>query len=142
MSLEIIIHWHDEDIVEVRAVSSNGRFSGSAYCYANHDVFQDFANAIRGFPTSDNDDRSFTIGSFDPQNAGGGFRIHLRCVDLARHITCDVHLRNREGACKGSIAETAEFSFPVESMAIERFALALDRMKIEGNETAILERAI
>lgn len=133
--------WLDEHIVEVRVTASNGRFAGTADCYSAHDGIPRLAAAVRGFPVSNTDRREMEIGTLDPSRAGGGAKLVFRCVDRAGHAVVDVVVRADPRGHEG-VAETASFSIPVETAAIDEFVTALSAMRSVVGDLAILRSTI
>ncbi|MEZ5990062.1 MAG: hypothetical protein R3F30_13220 [Planctomycetota bacterium] len=138
VKFEII--WSDDDLVEVRVHASNGRFAGTVDCYGGHDEIPRIIEAVRGFPTSSEDRRELEIGTFDPDFAGGGARLVLRCADAAGHAVADVTVR-ADPCGNGWPAETASFSVPVEPAAIDEFVVALGSMSSVVGTIASLRQA-
>lgn len=128
----------DDDVVELRVRASNGRFAGEAHGYASPRVGADLAAALRGFPATSEDRRSFELGTFDDRFAGGGARFELGCTDSAGHAFLLVRLRTdpkRDGRA------TAEFSIAVEAGAIDLFVHDLERLDSDRSITAALRGA-
>jgi len=92
IKLEII--WLDNDCIELRVRCGNGRFAATIDCYADREVFSTLAESIRGFPSSSNDRREVELGTFDPNYAGGGARLLLRCADSKGHAVAEVRMRS------------------------------------------------
>ena len=138
LGLQIEIHWFDIHAIELHVRCANGRFFGPAYCYAGHDALRECAGSLRGFPTTREDRREFTFGTLDPQFAGGGVHLCLRCVDGPGHAVATVQIRSETDK---PMSETAEFSFSVEPAAIDLFVGQLDQAKLVNGPVALLRRA-
>jgi hypothetical protein len=142
VSLALEIIWFDDDVIQLYVRCDNGRFAGSADCYAAHGVFAELSVAVSGFPASTDDRRAFELGAFEPGCAGGGLRLRLRCVDPVGHSVADVRIRSPLATRTGRYEETAEFSFPVEAVAIDEFVAGLGKMQIAVGAAVALRQAI
>ena len=83
IGVEVI--WFDQDVVECQVKCSNGRFSGQAEIYVEHDGLFSMAAGLSGFPSSQTDCREFELGTFNPNHADGGIRLHFHCLDSVGH---------------------------------------------------------
>ena len=136
--MTVTVAWFDDDLVELKIRAGNGRFSGEALLYESRDVAAEFAAALRGFPRTVDDRRSFEMGTFDEQMGGGGAHFELSCRDSAGHAQVLVRLRTdprRDGAA------TAEFSIAVEAAAVDSFVAGLERLPFRFGATATLRAA-
>jgi hypothetical protein len=118
ITLEVI--WFDEHALAVLFRCSNGYFSGQAEIYLADDAASKLADGLRGFPSSSTDSRDFELGSFNPEHADGGVRMHFYRLDSAGHVGVDVKLRG--DACKslGEI-ESVALRIPIEAAAVDNF---------------------
>lgn len=84
ISLEVI--WFDdvEDLIEVTYRCSNGFFSGGAEMYVSSLDLSKFAEALARPPSNPDDIRDFELGTFNPDSADGGVRMHFRCKRRGR----------------------------------------------------------
>jgi len=135
--LEITVIWFDEDLAEVRARASNGRFSGEAEAYVDLAFAAQLASALRGFPQRREDVREFELGTLDPQFAGGGVRLRLRCADWTAHTLLDVEI-HAGSEPRSSSKDTAAFSIPIEAVGVDRFVTSLDGMRLEKGARVFL----
>ena len=128
--IEFEIVWFDQDVVELRVNSSNGRFSGQAKLYLGRGRLSETADRLQGFPSNSTDSRDFELGTFNPNHAGGGVQMHFYCLDMAGHAAVDVKLRS--DACKtvGEVGSVA-LRIPVEAAAIDSFAVQIRAMDEE-----------
>jgi hypothetical protein len=126
------IVWLDQDVVQFRVECSNARFSGSATLYIGHDDLRKMAEALRGFPSSSSDTRTYELGTFDPKFADGGIKMQFYCKDSVGHAAVDVKLRG--DACQGmGETESVALRIPVEAAGIDSFiaeALRIDTQQI------------
>ncbi len=141
MALTLEIVWFDEDVIELRVRCDNGRFSGTADCYAGYSIFDNFSSAVGGFPISCDDRREFELGSFT-SSWHRGLRLKLMCVDRAGHAIAVVRIRNPDGSRPISQVETAELWFPVEPAAIDEFVASLGKMQVAVSAAVTLQQAI
>jgi hypothetical protein len=120
IKLEVI--WFDEveDFLEVVFSCSNGYYSGQSEIYVTCDGLLKLANALRGFPASAGDCRDFELGTFNPDHARGGARMHFFCKDAAGHAAVDVKLRG--DACKGlGELQSVALRIPIQAPAVDDF---------------------
>ena len=66
--IEVEVWWSDQDLIEYQFRCSNGRFSGHAGIYLDHDDLAKMAENLRGFPLRADDSREFELGTFDPKH--------------------------------------------------------------------------
>jgi hypothetical protein len=118
ITLEVI--WFDNDMTEVLLRCSNGYFSGQAEIYLANDGFEGIAQTLRGFPSTPSDSRDIGIGTFNPEHADGGARMHFHCLDSPGHAAVDVQLRGDGSKGLGEVQSVA-LRIPIEAAAIDRF---------------------
>lgn len=125
--LQVEVIWFDQYVVQYEFRCSNGRFSGHANIYLGHDDLANMAEALRGFPARGDDSRDFELGTFDPQYADGGIRMHFYCRDSRGHAAVDVQLRG--DACKalGEI-ESVALRIPIEPAGVDSFVTQVKQM--------------
>jgi hypothetical protein len=131
ISLEVI--WFDEveDSLEVVFRCSNRYFSGQAEIYVSSEHLSKFADALKGFPSRPDDTRDFEIGTFNPNHADGGARLHFLCKDSAGHAVVEVKLRG--DACKGlGEIESVALRIPIQAAGVDDFV-----RQLRGLEKAI-----
>ena len=127
INLEVV--WFDEieDLVEVVFRCSNGYFSGQAEIYVSCDGLSKLADAISGFPSHPGDSRDFELGTFNPDYADGGARLHFFCKDSAGHAVVEVKLRG--DGCKGlGEAESVSLLIPIQAAGVDEFIKQLRRI--------------
>ena len=120
MSLSVI--WFDEveDLLEVVFSCSNAYFSGQAEIYTSCKVISEFADVLEGSPSSPNDTRDFELGTFNPNHADGGARMHFCCVDAAGHAVVEVKLRG--DACSGlGEMQSVALRAPIQAAGVDEF---------------------
>ena len=123
MGLSIKVIDVDPDYLGIEIHASNGRYSGSAPIYADHEQLSDVADHISGFPANPREERIYEFGEHGPAFAGGYCRIALRCSDQAGHIVLEVLIEDYDKLTM------AQFSFQVEAAAIDEFAGRLRGME-------------
>jgi len=138
--VRISVIYTDEHLIELRVRASNGVFAGQADVYADSESLAEFADALRGFPTSQSDTREFELGSFDATYAGGGAAFRFSCVDSAGHAIAEVRLR-ADPKIEGSVNDAAVLHIPVEASAIDSFVMQLGLMAAVVGQAALLETA-
>ena len=103
----------DQHLVECQFRCSNGRFSGVAEIYLNHDDLPRIAEALEGFPQTASDSRDFAL-------ADGGVRLHCYCKDSLGHAVIEVKLGG--DACKSlGEPESVALSLPIEAAGVDAF---------------------
>ena len=135
--LYIEIIYFDVDLVEVFVACSNTKFSGGATMYFGHDRLQEFADALRGFPTQTSDSVNFELGNFVPNHVGGGMRFYLSCVSISGHMTARVQLQGKSCEPDGQF-DSVSLQLPVEAHGIDSFVRELTGMKLKLGTTAFL----
>lgn len=80
-------------MVECQFRCSNGRFSGVAEIYLNHEDLPKMVEALKGFPSAASDVRSMEFGTFNPNHADGGVRLRCYCKDSVGHAVMEIKLR-------------------------------------------------
>jgi hypothetical protein len=139
ISLRVI--WFDEveDLFEVVFYCSNGYFSGQAGIYVGRKALQELADTLKGFPSSPDDTRDFELGTFNPNHADGGARMHFRCVDAAGHAVVEVKLRG--DACGGlGEMESVALRIPIQAAGVDDFVKQLRGIgKILGASALLLQ---
>jgi hypothetical protein len=126
--LRIQFVWHDTDVLEVAISASNGRFSGTARAYINHDDPSNAATLLEKFPTTPSDTREVGFGTMDRQYAAGGVALRFFCADSAGHAVVEIRL-NDEAEPRTNLwhrpAQSAHFFADVEASAIDDFVREL-----------------
>ncbi len=138
--IEILVIWWDPDLLEVLFSCSNGYFSGQAEIYLTHGRLSEMAEALSGFPSHPKDSRDFELGTFNPNHADGGVRMHFHCTDSVGHAVVEVKLRG--DACKGlGEVESVALRIPVQAAAIDSFVSQVRQINKEIGATAFLQMA-
>ena len=139
IKLEVV--WWDQDVSQFQVRCSNGRFSGHASIYVSHDDLSKMAEALTGFPSHAADTRNFELGTFNPNHADGGIRMHFYCLDSVGHAAVDVKLRGDACVALGEV-ESVALRIPVEAAAIDSFLEQVRGMNTEEiGATACLDMA-
>jgi hypothetical protein len=138
--VEVEVIWLDADALEILFRCSNGYFSGQAEIYLSPGELFQMTEALSGFPSHPKDSRDFELGTFNPDHADGGVRIHLHCADSVGHAVVEVKLRG--DACKGlGEVESVALRIPVQAAAIDSFVSQVRHMNKEVGATAYLQMA-
>lgn len=141
MGITINIIYIDQDLIELKVQASNGHFKGETKLYANHDSLTAFAKAIKGFPSSVDDNREFSLGNFDPKYGGGGAKFAFRFYSRTGTTVVEIKLSTDEHASNFDISESAHFVIPIETAAIDQFVKQLFSSKVEVGASATLQIA-
>ena len=118
--IEFTVVWADQDVSNIQARCSNGRFCGDANIYLNHNDLSKMSEALSGFPSHADDSRSFELGTFNPNHADGGIRLYFYCRDSVGHAAVDVKLRGDACTALGEV-ESVALRIPVEAATIDSF---------------------
>jgi len=120
ISLRVI--WFDEveDLLELVFDCSNGFFSGRAEIYVSRDDLSAFADALTHFPSRPDDYRDFELGTFDPNHADGGARMHFFCADASGHAVVEVKLRGDACRALGEMQSVA-LRIPIQAAGVDEF---------------------
>ena len=124
--IDLKVIWFDEveDLSEIWFCCSNGYFSGQAENYVTHVALAKLANTLSGFPSCPNDSRHFELGTFSPEHADSGVRMHFHGLDSVGHAAVDVKLRG--DACEGlGEIESVALRIPIEAAAVDTFVRQL-----------------
>jgi hypothetical protein len=125
--IEFKVVWSDQAVSRIRVRCSNGGFSGDATIYVGHNDLSEMAEALSGFPSQATDTRNFELGTFAPNTAGGGIRLHFHCRDSVGHAAVDVKLRGDACMALGEV-ESVALRIPVEAAAIDSFLMQARKM--------------
>jgi len=136
--LTITVVDRDIDYIGIEIRATSGRFAGSTWIYADLDDLSRLADAIKGFPKSANDERTFTFGSRDPATAGGYASLTFRCVDASGHSVLEIAFEDDENRYSEA---NAQFTLPVEAAGIDRFVNALRDLERNRSVEAVLHSA-
>ena len=132
----VTVVWCNDEMLELEIQAGNGRFSGRARGYTSLDAAREFADALRGFPKSGQDRRSFEIGKVDDLPHGGGARFELRCRTSAGQAVMAVRLR-----ADPPDSGAAQFSINIEAAGIDAFVSELERLQVRVGASATLPSA-
>jgi hypothetical protein len=75
--IEIKFLWQDSDAIEIGISASNGAFSGMAAAYIGTNELDKAASVLEGFPRTVEDTRELSLGTMDPNFAGGGVTLRF-----------------------------------------------------------------
>jgi hypothetical protein len=125
--LQFEVVWFDQDMLECQLRCSNGRFSGVAEIYLNHDDLPKMAAALSGFPTHAADSRNFELGTFDPTHASGGIRMSFYCKDSVGHAIVDVRLKGEACNALGEM-ESVALRISIEAASVDSFIAQIKSM--------------
>lgn len=141
MRSELVISrlYHDVDIVEIAVTVWNGLFGGAVQLYVGQDELEKVANKLRGFPASLADEREISLGTFDPQYAGGGAFLHFFCVDRAGHAQLEVSLQS--GHPLAQSRQRVELFAEIEPASIDSFIPELIALSRNDRKDATLRFA-
>jgi hypothetical protein len=130
LGVEFEVFWWDQDVVELRVMSSNGQFAGWAKIYVGHDVLPQMAEQSKGFPSSASDSRDFELGTFDPKYADGGIRMHFYCLDSVGHAALEIKIRGDLCEALGEV-ESVALRIPIEAAGVDSFVAQVTAMDAE-----------
>ena len=138
--IRISVIYTEEYLLQLRVAASNGFFAGRAEVYGHHSDASDFASALRGFPSRADDVREFELGPMSIDSAAVGAKFRFYCVDPVGHSLAEVTLRHDPYRPGGSF-DSAVFSIPVESSAVDMFVDQLKQMSPSVGQSAWLAAA-
>ena len=121
--------WSDEDVLKVRIYASNGEFGAAADVYVAVGGLAEAAAILEGFPRSPSDTRELVLGSFGPEWAGGGVRLHSDCKGAAGHAFVEVTVESDNDDSRPF--ETAHFFVGVEADAVDILVSGLRHIEAE-----------
>ncbi len=116
--LRIVVTDPDEDYLGIEILASSDRFSGATRIYAGLHELTTFADAISGFPTSAQDQRTYVFGTKDKGFAGGFCALRFFCWDLAGHAAVNVEFEEDDAWYPEA---SARFTIPVLPADIDEF---------------------
>lgn len=138
--IEFEVGWWDQDVIEYLVRCSNGAFAGEVKMYTGHDELSNAANLLCGFPSFNNDSREVELGTFQPNLAGGGIRMHFDCVDSVGHACVQIKLRANGCKVMGD-AQSVCLLVPAEAGAIDAFVAQIQCTKITNGAKVSLQMA-
>src|SRR5205807_9529696 len=106
--------------LKCQVTCSNQCFSGRANIYCSHSALAEMVAVLSGFPSNMRDSRTLELGTFNPNYAEGGVRLHFYCVDSAGHAAVNVQLRSDTSHNMGKV-ESVDLQIPLEAAAIDSF---------------------
>jgi len=130
LGIAFAVFWWDQDIVELRVMSSNGYFAGLVKIYVGHDMLLQVAERLKGFPSSTSDSRDFELGTFDPKYADGGLRMHFYCLDSVGHAAVEIKIRGDRCEALGEV-ESVALRIPIEAAGVDSFIEQVRAMDTE-----------
>jgi hypothetical protein len=80
-------------------------------------------------PSHPKDSRDLDIGTFNPNHADGGARMHFQGTDSVGHAVVEVKLRG--GARKGEVKSVA-LRIPIQTAAIDSFVSQVKKIEKES----------
>lgn len=137
--LQFSIVWNDEDLQEIVISASSGLFSGQVNLYAGWNELKDIAERLRGFPSSQDDKREFTLGQGDLSGYGTA-SFALYCINSRGHVAVEVAFHtNPASASDGK--ESAVVIVPAVVGDIDRLAADLRSINNQVGARAVLRSA-
>jgi hypothetical protein len=106
--------WRETDYAEVTIWGQSKQFGGSTLACDSYDVLERFAEAIKGFPKSLADTRTFEVGHIDPGHELGGVKLSFFCTDSQGHAAVRIQIVKREATL-----ETADFVLPIAASSVD-----------------------
>ena len=79
------------------------------------------------FPSSRDDSRDFELGTFNPDHADGGARMHFFCADAAGDAVVEVKLRGEACRALGEMKSVA-LRIPIQAAGVDEFIKRLRRI--------------
>jgi hypothetical protein len=108
--------------------------------YVASESLSKLAKTLSGFPSSPDDFRDFELGTFNPDHADGGARMHFFCKDAVGHSVVEVKLRGN--ACKGpGEMESVALRIPIQAAAVDDFVRQLQALRKTIGASAFLRQA-
>jgi hypothetical protein len=129
--------WHDQDLIEVRVVASNGTFAGTACVYIDMEALHAAARLLAGFPSGRADRRRIQWGGPGLGTATLDFVV----IDGVGHcqVIAELHTGDQ---CADVPGQAATVLLSVEVAAVDRFVADLRRASERRQGTTVLECAI
>jgi hypothetical protein len=127
LGIEFAVFWRDQDVIELRVMSSNGYVAGWTTAYVGHDMLPQVAERLKGFPSSTSDSRDFGLGTFDPKYADGGLRMHFYCLDSVGHAAVEIKIRGDGCEALGEV-ESVALRIPIEAAGVDSFVAQVRAM--------------
>lgn len=138
--IDFEVVWRDQDVTEYRVRCSNGFFSGDVNVYANDGDLLKAADLLSGFPRDAKDSRSFELGTFESDSAGGGIQADFQCIDSVGHAIACVQLRG-DGCRRMGEAQSVCLQIPVVAGSIDSFVSQARSTRNESSAKAHLQMA-
>jgi hypothetical protein len=117
--IAVTYEWSDQDVIEVTVFASNGAFCGTSRLYVGHGRLSAMATELAGFPLNVNDERSITLGTFDPKCAGGGVTMSFKCTDRSGNACAEIVMRSDDDV------QSVTLTVAVAPFAIDEFVKGL-----------------
>jgi hypothetical protein len=121
----------DDDSVMLQVIAASNTYRAQAILYVDPSFADIIQNTLSGFPNGIPDRREVSLGTFDPNFAGGGARFEFTRVDEAGHciIWADIYSDAAHSTIGGGIfsydatkaPSKASFPIMVEASAIDEF---------------------
>jgi hypothetical protein len=133
--IKLAIVYADEHLIELRVNASNGLYAGQVDIYLALTEMREMADALKGFPTNNDDNRDIELGEGGPSTMSVA-RLQFSCADSVGHSRVDVDLRNysHRGEAPGSVA----FGVETNIGEIDQFVRQLEQMKMAVGDSATL----
>lgn len=125
-------YWRDQDVIEVAIYASNGAFGGTTNVYEAPGSLTAMGARLAGFPGNADDKRSFTLGTFGKQYAGGSVSLLFKCTNRAGHACVEIVMASEDEA------ESATFAIPVAAFEVDEFARQLSTVESTRDGRAML----
>jgi hypothetical protein len=135
--LQLDVLYQDSDLAKIRVSASNDVFGGTADVYLGLGQLAEVAAQLEGFPTGFEDSREITLGSFEPQSAGGGVSMRFYCVDRSGHAYVETKIESDQDSA-GKV-QSAILLVPIEASAVDLFVDELRRVNSGKATTACLK---
>lgn len=128
--------YRDNDLDKIRVSAWNGFFGGAADVYLPAGQLGEVASQLQGFPKNVIDNREVTMGTFDPESAGGGVSMRFFCIDRSGHAYVEMKIESDRDV-SGRV-QSAMLLVPIEASAIDAFISELHRLDTGEAATACL----
>ncbi|MBD0325761.1 MAG: hypothetical protein ICV68_04985 [Pyrinomonadaceae bacterium] len=134
LQLEII--WTDEQLVELQAIASNGRYCGTTEVYTTIEDLLRLAEQLEGFPKQLADVVAFEAGD---QNSYAFLRLIFYCIDGVGHTAINVCMEESvETNFRAEKKHQVSFELRCEPSAIDKFQKELKLLAVSQKGRATL----
>ena len=133
--LELKIVWKDDDMFELKATASNGRYFGTTEVYDTTESLFSFARTLVGFPRN-NKKLLYEAGNKDGY---AYFSMNFYCIDNAGHIGVEINLEDNVATeFRHEEKDKLKLEIIVEPSAIDNFQKELSQLATTQKGIAIL----